>query len=211
MTAKRNFKRRVRQRQVRTGESYVTARRHMLASRPDTDGDRPSTPVSVIELVDVSDHARRAGLVCSVAMFPDLAGRVAPARVLDRLSTVLLAMNDDPAAATLVDLALAGRPPAPPRSMTMTAELWVRLALAGRPPAPRKSVQVTAEHFRRFLRRAHAGIGGMSEDGGTFAFHVADGDAMVPVLCAMSARQTGLVLSTVDELLSAHRSERRGG
>src|SRR4051812_50146392 len=35
MTVKRDFKRRVRQRQARTGESYVTARRHMVASRPE--------------------------------------------------------------------------------------------------------------------------------------------------------------------------------
>src|SRR5262245_24438146 len=34
MTIKRDFKRRVRQRQARTGESYVTARRHLMASRP---------------------------------------------------------------------------------------------------------------------------------------------------------------------------------
>jgi hypothetical protein len=233
MTVKRNFKRRVRQRQVRTGESYVTARRHMLASRPDADGGRPaggdgeapqgevgegvgggaeqtrsspiepepSLSVSVIELVDVFDHARRADLECPIAMFPDLAGRVLPARVLDRLRTVLLAINGDPAAEPLVRLALAGRPPAPRKSMPMTAELRVRLALAGRPPAPRESVQMTAKLLHRFLQRAHAGIGAMSDDGGTLAFHVADGDTMVPVLCVISARETRLVLSTVDELL----------
>src|SRR5262245_42299735 len=39
MTKKRDLKRRVRERQQQTGESYVTARRHVLAARPATDGD----------------------------------------------------------------------------------------------------------------------------------------------------------------------------
>jgi FHA domain len=45
MTVKRDFKRRVRQRQVRTGESYVTARRHLMASRPaaPAEDDEPAT------------------------------------------------------------------------------------------------------------------------------------------------------------------------
>ncbi len=33
MTVKRDLKRRVRLRQARTGESYVTARRHVVATR----------------------------------------------------------------------------------------------------------------------------------------------------------------------------------
>jgi len=90
MTVKRDFKRRVRQRQARTGESYVTARRHLLASRPshqdDDDHDEGGGPqprrISVVELIDVSDEARRIGLACRVLMFPSLVERIAPDRVL---------------------------------------------------------------------------------------------------------------------------------
>src|SRR5690349_14918466 len=130
MTAKRDLKRRVRQRQARTGEAYVTARRHVVAataaSADDDDDDvdavaaesdtadtgpvrasavppaadvargdaavpTPAAPapgsaasaaVSVVELLDVSEQARRLGLVCRVAMFPALVARVEPASVL---------------------------------------------------------------------------------------------------------------------------------
>ena len=185
MTVKRDFKRRVRQRQARTGESYVTARRRLLASRPggaagDGDGDDtdpgkaaavaddafevrdlvrvidgpfagfagvieglvepdrlavvltmrgrsvavelatgqvepvpaeagPTTaPISVVEMLDVSDEARRCGLVCRVVMFPSLAARVAPARLLVRLRELLVATHGDPAIERLSSLALTG-------------------------------------------------------------------------------------------------------
>jgi hypothetical protein len=44
MTAKRDLKRRVRHRQVRTGEAYVTARRHVLAARPATQAEAEAEP-----------------------------------------------------------------------------------------------------------------------------------------------------------------------
>src|SRR5688572_29621963 len=44
MTAKRDLKRRVRQRQARTGESYVTARRRVLAARGEQSGQDDTQP-----------------------------------------------------------------------------------------------------------------------------------------------------------------------
>jgi hypothetical protein len=217
MTVKRDFKRRVRQRQARTGESYVTARRHMLASRPggaaageraeDGDGeahtdaaastataspqpaidevrrsDRAagdgSGGLSVVELVDVSEEARRAGLVCRVLMYPPLPERIAPARTLTRLREVLIAMVGDPATAVLSALALAGQPP---------------------PPKPR--AQFDVDSLGRFLQRARAGLGGALDDGTALAFHVATGDRMLPILCAVSARGATLELSSIEDLV----------
>jgi hypothetical protein len=228
MTVKRDFKRRVRQRQARTGESYVTARRHMLASRPGgaaaddraedghgdgeahtdaaastatatttaapqpaidevrrTDraagdgsaGEWPGGGLSVVELVDVSEEARRAGLVCRVLMYPPLPERIAPARTLTRLREVLIAMVGDPATALLSALALAGQPP---------------------PRKPHGQFDVDA--LGRFLQRARAGLGGALDDGTALAFHVATGDRMLPILCAVSARGTTLELSSIEDL-----------
>jgi hypothetical protein len=225
MTVKRDFKRRVRQRQARTGESYVTARRHMLASRPGgaaaddraedghgeahTDAatstatttaapqpaidevrrsdraagdgstdDRSGGGLSVVELVDVSEEARRAGLVCRVLMYPPLSERIAPAPALTRLREMLIAMVGDPATAVLSALALAGQPP---------------------PPRPR--AQLDADSLGRFLQRARAGLGGVLDDGTALAFHVATGDRMLPILCAVSARGAALELSSIEDLV----------
>ena len=237
MTKKRDFKRRVRQRQLRTGESYVTARRHVLASRPGAPADaedteavteavtaavtapvpageaatdepapppadaareaiaadapamtpgapepaaappRPEGPISVVELVDVSDAARRFGLLCRVVMFPSLAERVPPARVLGRLRDLLVGTIGDPETSRLSAVALTGDKPEPRRR-----------------PVP------NLEALRRLLQRARAGLGGTLEDG-TLAFHVTDGDGMVPVLCALSVQDTTIELSVIDELV----------
>lgn len=279
MTAKRDFKRRVRQRQAHTGESYVTARRHVVASRPDAtgtpadagtdaaagansdaataasagagdpgaaagatanpaadggtraDGDSgagvvaddagvgaaaaatgdagaaadagaradPGTDadagagaaspagkpagVSVVELIDVTDQAKQVGLLCPVSMFPLLAERIEPARVLSRLRDVLVATLGDPETAVISGLALAGQT-----------------------PRPRKQVVQTFETVQRFLQRARAGLGGVSDDGAALAFQVADRDGMVSVLCSLSARDTALVLASIDDLNVEPRS-----
>lgn len=215
MTVKRDFKRRVRQRQARTGESYVTARRHMLASRPGGEGDgdehtgaaastataapqpaidevrqsdraagdgpaddRFAGEISVVELVDVSEEARRAGLVCRALMYPPLPERIAPERALTRLREVLIAMVGDPATAVLSALALAGQPP---------------------PPAP--GAPFDADSLGRLLQRARAGLGGALDDGTALAFHVATGDRLLPILCAASARGAVLELSSIEDLV----------
>jgi len=290
MTAKRDFKRRVRQRQTRTGESYVTARRRVLADRPTTgdappdggeaeatqpgaaaattappgasaaplppgapattappgvpattappgvgfavgdavrvvagpfaghaatvaevraDGrtvkvslviaerttqvkldvaqlDRGDAPaggalkpgISVVELVDVTEEAKRLGVMCRVVMFPSLVERIAPARVLGRLRELLLATIGDPETALLAGLALTGK------------------VLRPRKPRP-----FDIAGLRRFLLRARAGLSGTFEDGSSLAFHVAEGDGMVAILCALSSGDTALELSLIDDMM----------
>src|SRR4051812_18150686 len=108
MTKKRNLKRRVRERQARTGESYVTARRQLLAAR----GIAPPValvPVPVVELHDVSAEAARLGFQCQIAMFPELRAVAEPALVLVGLRDALIAAPGDLAAARIFDLAFAVR------------------------------------------------------------------------------------------------------
>ena len=248
MTVKRDFKRRVRQRQARTGESYVTARRHLLASRaavlpePDEPDDpeatlpghadgavvgaalsEPGVPaggdggggderggeggpggggerggggggergggrgardrfpgISVVELVDVTDVAKQFGLVCRVLMYPSLIERVAPARVLGKLREVLIATVGDRELERLTGLALTGRTP----------ELRVRPVLG-----------IGVDALRRFLQRARAGLGGTLGDGATLAFHVADGDQMLPILCTPTAAGNAIEVSAIDAMV----------
>ena len=138
---------------------------------------RSSPTVPVVELVDVTADARRAGLVCRVAMFPGLARRVEPAGVLARLRALLVETTGDPQASALCQVALTG--------------------YAQRRPARQIP---TTESVRRFIRRALAGLGGISEDGTALAFHVADRDGIVPVLCSLSGSGLGLELSAIDDL-----------
>jgi hypothetical protein len=287
MTVKRDLKRRVRQRQARTGESYVTARRHVLAARPAPDAEEPDTDaatatdmdaaadddmdtaadadgvaggdlgedgtpepgarvvfefgdrvrvidgpfagssamveevrpdeqklkislsivgpsveldfaqveharrattgapvaaVPVVELVDVSEQARRVGLLCRVTMFPALAQRIEPATVLKRLRDLLVETAGDPQTLLLASVALTGNVPRQP---------------------PRRP-QLNIDQLRRFFVRARAGLGGTSEDGSALAFHVAADGGIVPILCSLSWspawRDASLTLSAIDDL-----------
>jgi len=89
MTAKRDLKRRVRDRQGRTGESYMTALRHVLDQRP--------SAVPVVEMIDLSEVAATLGIQCRVRMVPALADRIDAAAALRRLRDALIATLTDPA------------------------------------------------------------------------------------------------------------------
>lgn len=81
MTRRRDLKRRVRDRQAQTGESYMTALRHVQAQVHDLDAeprppDLPGLPISVVELVELSELAEAIGLRARVTMAPDLADQL---------------------------------------------------------------------------------------------------------------------------------------
>jgi hypothetical protein len=68
MTKRRDLKRRVRERQEKTGESYVTARRHVLVD-PAENGPAPASPgtaIPVVEMITLTEHATRLGMKCRV-------------------------------------------------------------------------------------------------------------------------------------------------
>jgi hypothetical protein len=145
MTERRDLKRRVRARQARTGEAYMTALRHVQAERP------PAFPT--IELIDLTELGAPLGLKCRVVMFPQVAERVDAAAMLVRLRDALLATEGDRALALMRRVVLRG----------------------GRARTP--AMVVTAlEEARRFVARARAGIGGVSESGRMLALQV-DGRA----------------------------------
>src|SRR5687768_13164633 len=96
MTAKRDFKKRVRRRQAATGESYTAARARVLAERPGSVAEpaaaaaatRPSA-VPVLELVDVTEAAEALGLRCRATMAMPLARQLGVTTALTRLRDAL--------------------------------------------------------------------------------------------------------------------------
>jgi hypothetical protein len=176
MTAKRDLKRRVRERQTRTGESYVTALRHVTAQ------GNPEPAVPVVELIDLTEVGAPLGFKCKIWMFPGLARRIDAAAALERLRAILVALERDPELDRMRDLALRGVCAAPGR--LDLEEL---------------------EDYRRFLERTRAGLGGVSPRGNMIAFHV-DGRAGAELVIArtwarayaphLPARAPGFVLAT---------------
>jgi len=173
MTAKRDLKRRVRERQAKTGESYVTARRRVVAQATTTETTETHRVMDVVELLDVSDAAAELKLRCPVRMSPKLAERAGQPGVLARLRDVLVGTVGDPAMSLLREIAL-------------------------RAPATRRSRRTrNFEEVRQFFQRARAGLGGVTDDGSLLSFPVAGGDGIVVVLCKVWDRS--LVLITLDE------------
>ena len=108
MTKQRDLKRRVRERQARTGESYVTALRHVRVPRTEA--------VPVVELVDASAIGEPLGTQCRVLVQPELAERIDIAAALRQLRSVLLTTTPDPDFDLMRAVVLRGERPysAPP-------------------------------------------------------------------------------------------------
>ena len=104
MTAKRDLKRRVRERQGRTGESYMTALRHVLDQRPSV--------VPVVEMIELSEVGAAMGIQCRVRMAPVLAGRIDAVGALRRLRDALIATERDPAFDLMRRVVMYGEAPA---------------------------------------------------------------------------------------------------
>jgi hypothetical protein len=102
MTARRDLKRRVRERQARTGESYMTALRHVLDNRP---------AVPVVELIDITDIAAALGIACKARLTPTLADRIDAASALRQLRDALVATLHDPALDLMRRVVLGGESP----------------------------------------------------------------------------------------------------
>jgi hypothetical protein len=146
VTAKKDLKKRVRERQARTGESYAAARAQVVAEAP----EEKESAIPVEEILDLTDDAGQIGIQCRVGVSQRLVGRIDIKAMLLRVRDALLATEDDPALRTLRGVVLRGErpyyPPSPPHD-------WLGQA-------------------RRFVARALAGIGGVSEHGNMLAMHV---------------------------------------
>lgn len=141
MTANRDLKRRVRDRQAHTGESYMTALNHILAQRPSS--AIPSA-IPTVEFVDASAVAAALGLKCQVSLSPRLAHTIDVEATLERLCETLAATQDDPALAVVRTIAVLGQHVAAPPSLSAFQDFRDTLL---------------------FVRRLRAGIGGVSHDG----------------------------------------------
>jgi len=178
MTAKRDLKRRIRARQARTGESYTTARRYVLAAR-DGEGPDPATPASsapidVVEVIDVSGPAVELGYACKVLVYPSVVEAVEPTDALIAVRAALAAAGRDPATTLLRDLVQRGIAP--------------------------KHHRITRD--AQFLERARGGLTAVSVDGRLLAVPVRGRTQMVTLLAA-AWRATGtLVLMCLDEAMS---------
>jgi hypothetical protein len=175
MTVKRDLKKRVRDRQTRTGESYVTARRHVVGDVATEPEPEPRTSaVQVIEMIDETDAAARLGLRCKVSISSTLVALAEPAVVLASVRDALVGTAGDLGTALLREVALAGHAPPPRKRVTDFGGLHT------------------------FFRRARAGLGGVTDDGTLLALPVAGKAGMVPVLCSVWHRQAALLLTTFD-------------
>jgi len=148
MTKQRDLKRRVRERQVRTGESYVTALRHVLGQRPAPETGARTAPVSVVDFIEVSDIAAVLGIKCRVLVLPALAERVDVSAMLRQLHRTLTASARDR------DLALM-------RSVVLRGEQPLS-------PSPALAFRDT-----QFMVRARLGLGGISDSGLMLSFAIA--------------------------------------
>jgi hypothetical protein len=106
LTAKRDLKRHVRERQARTGERYRTALEQVLADR--------RSPIPVIEAIDLTPIAAPIGFACRTVAFSDLASRVDLPAALRRLRHLLVAAGDDPGLRLFRQVALEGKVPRVP-------------------------------------------------------------------------------------------------
>lgn len=131
MTARRDLKRRVRERQARTGESYMTALRHVLDNRP---------AVPVVELIDITDIAAALGIACRARLTPTLADRIDAASALRQLRDALVATLRDPALDLMRRVVLGGESPSiKPTSIDVTRRFMTRV---------RAGIGGVAEHGR---------------------------------------------------------------
>jgi hypothetical protein len=140
----------------------------------------------VTELLDLTEIAEPLGIKCQVGMFASLAEDVEAARTLERFRDALVATERDPLLAPMRAVVLHGEP----RQFPTTHESY--------------------EDMRRFLVRARAGIGGVSDAGDIVALAVAGRHRLVHVLFTLWRRPQlpageppSLVISSVDNAFPA--------
>ena len=175
MTSKKDLKRLIRDRQARTGESYMAARHQVMERLP-----RPA--FSVVEAVDLSSEAARLGLRSPVRAYPGVTARADATVVLERLRDVLLATTSDPTTEPLRSQLIHGEPPRLPRL----------------PPSE------LLEEEGRFIVRARAGIGGLSDSGRLLALPIDGHAGPVMILCILHvAPPVGILIDGVPSVVLA--------
>jgi len=174
MTTKKDLKRRVRERQARTGESYVAARAQVVAAR------EPAISVEEMTTLDAPDFK------CPVIASSRLLAVASADDVLARVRDALIATEGDAGTEVLRALALRGEPL--PGTHPRTRAEWVRWW----------------DGSRRFAARMRAGIGGVSDRGDMLALHVGATFVLVaavpgrPVMYGVAPTGPRLILTLAD-------------
>src|SRR5262245_18845178 len=104
-------------------------------------------PISVVEMLDLTELAAPLGFRCHVSISTQLAERLDVPKVLERLRDVLLATGEDPDFAIFRATALHGAPSPTPR---LVRDAW--------------------DEMKVFLARARAGVGGINVAGDMLSF-----------------------------------------
>lgn len=150
MTDKRDKKRLVRERMERTGESYMTALRHVEAQRMPSETSIDPTaspdPIDYVELRDLTEIAAELSIRCRVVMYPSLAD-VDPREALAGLCLLLGKTRDDKAFDLFRDVLIAGE-------------------------RPRIRLDYHVNETIVFSNRVRAGVGGITNGGHMLAMHV---------------------------------------
>lgn len=223
MTAKKDLKRRIRARQAETNESYVTARRHVLAQAPDPDrADRPDAPdptaapapappdAAALES-DTRFGAEAAGpQVGRAIVYEEMVSLTQDAEALGfrcRIATTSGLATHVDGNALLVrfrDILIA-------TTDDPSMEVMRGVALRGepRPAVPRRSDVL--ERARQFIQRARVGIGGTTDDGLMLAFPIDTPAGSVMIIANVGWRPTPLPPHekprVVFSMLSPHDTE----
>lgn len=125
-------------------------------------GKEQPSAIPVVEMIDLGDEAARVGLKCRVLMTPDLP-RACGVAAVEKLRDALHATQDDPATRHFRAIALAGEK---------------------RRPEIGSPLELIAEG-RRFLARARAGIGGVSDGGSMLALAIPSEAGVELVVCVL--------------------------
>ena len=171
MTDRKDWKRRIRERMAATGQSYTTARMHLIAEH--------DAPFEVEEMHDVSELAAEVGLRCRVVMSGSL--DLPPVRLLACVRDALIATEGDKDGERMRRAALHGEPVPP----SYGPAIWM-----GRD---------AVDDFRKFFRRVRAGLGGFTKSGASLALHVDGVPVLVSLHRRPGSDAPGsLVLSALD-------------
>lgn len=181
MTVKKDLKKRIRERQEKTGESYTTARMHVLDPAP---AEAPEAPkvreVSLREVTLLLEALGMKGQAFLSRGFPESLARPA----LERLRELLLATGDEPATRWLRAVLLDGEPDAV--DFGSLAREW--------------------GEARVFMRNLRLGLRGPSRSGRTLSFELrADGGTVTVVVTLVPSLKgtPKLLLGTADDYLRA--------
>lgn len=179
MTVKKDLKKRIRERQEKTGESYTTARMHVLKQAP---AEAPETPrVSEVSLREVTPLLEALELKGQAFLTPGFSEALArPA--LERLREVLLATRDEPGTRRLRAVLLEGEPD--------TLEVGSLMREWG--------------ETRVFVRHLRLGMRGPSRSGRALAFELRTEGGPVTVVVALVPSLKGtpkLMLGTAEDYL----------